>query len=504
MEIRAEAHPQAVVHIGPDRTQDPVSRLEAILTQRIREMETLLQVLPIGIGIASDPHCRQIRMNPAFVQMQSTSIGSRAKCAVDVEGPASLPFEGYSRETLAELAPMRTAASQGVEVHDVELEIACEDGAIRHVLGSAAPLLDEQGSLRGSVGVFMDITERKRLETTLQNSERRLRVLLENSSDAIAILNEQGSLVYASPSSQRMLGYAPGEFIGKSPLALIHPDDYDRVLALFHHLTQQSGCRMTAEYRIQHKNGSWVYIEAVGTNLLEEPAVQGIVINYRDITAQKRHEAEIEGLNARLQRSMSETHHRVKNNLQVISALIDMEIAEGGQTVSSAALKRIGQHIQALADIHDLLTQNARTYGNVSEVSMKMVLEMLLERIQAAIEGRPICHEIEDVRLPVRECTSLALLVNELISNAIKHGQGNIGLRFACAGGLARLEVSDEGPGFSLDFDAGKTASTGLELVESVGRLDLRGKVRYENRCDGGARVIVEFPLPSINSTRAA
>ena len=495
MELRAEAPTPAIVYFGPDRTHDQVSRLEETLTQRIREMETLLQVLPIGIGITSDPQCGQIRMNPAFAQMLALPNECAAmQSAPEIAATASFLCDG--EEVPAEHLPMQVAASQGVEVHDVELEIVGGDGTIRHVLGSAAPLLDEQGVLRGSVGAFTDITERKQLETTLQNSERRFRALVENCSDAIAILSAQGHLEYASPSTQRMLGYALGEYIGKSPLGLVHPDDCDRVSQCFLQLAQHPGRRVMVEYRLRHKNGSWIWIDAVGTNLLEEPAVRGIVINYRNITAQKRLEEQIKALNVRLQRAMLETHHRIKNNLQVISALIDMQVSEGKSTIALTALKRIGQHIQALADIHDLLTQDARASGEAREISIKIVLEKLVERIQAAIQGRPIRHEIEDALLPVRQCSSLALVVSELISNAVKHGQGEIVLVMTYHGDQARLEVLDDGPGFPPGFNARKTDSTGLELVESVGRLDLRGKLSYANRHEGGAIVRLEFALP--------
>ncbi|HLV78746.1 MAG TPA: PAS domain S-box protein [Chthonomonadaceae bacterium] len=498
MELRTEAYPHAVVCAGSERIQEPSSRLEAMLTQRVRDMETLLQVLPIGIGITHDPQCNQIRVNPAFAQMLGLSSGEES-LGGGSESAALAAFlvcrDGEPRPS--EPLPMQRAASQGVEVRDVELEIACEGGTSRHVLASAAPLLDAQGALRGSVGAFLDITERKRLEATLQNSERRFRALVENCSDAIAILNAQGFLEYASPSSHRILGYAPGELIGTDPLVLLHPDDAQRVVALLRQLAEQPEQHVRAECRLKHKNGAWVWIEAVGANLLQEPAVRGLVINYRDITTHKRHEEEIEALNARLQRAMSETHHRVKNNLQIIAALIDMKVAEGKPAVSTASLKRIGQHIQALADIHDLLTQDARTYGQAEAVSVKTVLERLLRRIQAAIEGRGIHHSIAELRLPVRECTSLALLVNELISNAIKHGQGDIALVLASDGEQVHVEVTDNGPGFPAGFDSKQAGSTGLELVESVGRWDLRGKVCYENRHAGGASVKVEFPLPA-------
>jgi two-component sensor histidine kinase len=90
------------------------------------------------------------------------------------------------------------------------------------------------------------------------------------------------------------------------------------------------------------------------------------------------------------------------------------------------------------------------------------------------------------------------VLVNELVSNALKHGQGEIEVSLAVVNNRVKLAVCDEGPGFSASFDPNKTRNTGLELIESVGRYDLLGSVVYENRPQGGARVVVEFPKPGL------
>jgi two-component sensor histidine kinase len=89
--------------------------------------------------------------------------------------------------------------------------------------------------------------------------------------------------------------------------------------------------------------------------------------------------------------------------------------------------------------------------------------------------------------------------VNELVSNAVKHGKGRIGINFRIREGKAALGVSDEGPGFPPDFDAVKEANTGLDLVQTLARLDLNGETRFENRPEGGASIVMEFPIP--NST---
>ncbi|HLJ58081.1 MAG TPA: ATP-binding protein, partial [Chthonomonadaceae bacterium] len=87
-------------------------------------------------------------------------------------------------------------------------------------------------------------------------------------------------------------------------------------------------------------------------------------------------------------------------------------------------------------------------------------------------------------------------VVNELISNAVKHGRGEISVGLAVHDGAAKLEVCDAGPGFGEAFDPGESTTTGLELVQALVQMDLQGQTSFENRLEGGARVLVTFPVP--------
>lgn len=110
---------------------------------------------------------------------------------------------------------------------------------------------------------------------------------------------------------------------------------------------------------------------------------------------------------------------------------------------------------------------------------------------------RQIRAQVDEVRLPNRQASSLIILVNEIISNAVKHGGDAIELTLRREpGDMLRLVIMDNGPGFPPDFNPDTAANTGLELIESMARWDLRGDVRYENRPEGGAKVMVIFPLP--------
>jgi len=118
----------------------------------------------------------------------------------------------------------------------------------------------------------------------LHESERRFRSMVENGSDIITILDADGTRRYVSPTSKRILGYEPEELAGKNPFELIHPDDLPRVLECFAEGIKTPELTMTMEYRTRHKDGSWVHMETVGKNLLDDPAVAGVVTNARDVT----------------------------------------------------------------------------------------------------------------------------------------------------------------------------------------------------------------------------
>lgn len=203
---------------------------------------------------------------------------------------------------------------------------------------------------------------------------------------------------------------------------------------------------------------------------------------------------EIGELNQRLQRSMAETHHRVKNNLQVIAALV--EVREMGDGVDAAdELKRISHHIRSLATIHDLLTAQVKQGDASDQLSVKELLEALAPHLQALLGGRCLWFDVEQARIPSRQGTSLAVLVNELVNNSVKHGAGEIGVSLSVRNDCAVLRVYDEGPGFPEGFDPAVSHSTGLQLVESISRHDLMGSMSCRNREEGGAEIVVEFPI---------
>lgn len=234
----------------------------------------------------------------------------------------------------------------------------------------------------------------------------------------------------------------------------------------------------------------------------------------KDITERKhlealtaKHTTMVETRNRRLEQAMRETDHRVKNNLQLVAALLDIQVTTHEQTVPIEELTQVRMHIFTLASIHDMLVQDVREEGAIGKdgagnsvrlISARESLKRLMPMLQKLVGEQRISWNVADIHLPVKQGMSLAVLINELVNNAVKHGGHTVDLRLAVQKQDITLEVSDDGPGFTQEFSPLTSANFGLELVESIGRLDLGGKTTYENRPEGGARVRVTFPMPPI------
>jgi two-component system cell cycle sensor histidine kinase/response regulator CckA len=172
-------------------------------------------------------------------------------------------------------------------IDNFELELRRRDGQMLRVLASAS-LLEWDPDLPPLVGgTLVDITRWRHAEEALKQRAHRFRALLEKSLDAISLVDATGKVLYSSHAVNPMFGYELDERIGKDVFELVHAEDAPLVLSVFGRLVQRPFSSTSVQLRYQHKNGSWRWIEALGTNLLEDPSVHGIVINYRDITEQR-------------------------------------------------------------------------------------------------------------------------------------------------------------------------------------------------------------------------
>jgi two-component sensor histidine kinase len=206
--------------------------------------------------------------------------------------------------------------------------------------------------------------------------------------------------------------------------------------------------------------------------------------------------AALETSNAKLQRARAESHHRVKNNLQALSAMVDLRLLDARDgAVSAEDLRSVSAHLQCLAGIHDLLTENAKSGLESDVVPAQEILSRLCSLLASVQHGRCVTLQAEEALLPASKAGPLAMLTQEIVANAIKHGRGDVEVRLTVEDHTAMLAVTDHGGGFAPGFDPSASAHTGLDLIRTLATWDLRGEVRYENAEGGGGRVVVTFPV---------
>jgi PAS domain S-box-containing protein len=165
--------------------------------------------------------------------------------------------------------------------------------AVRSILDGDKPSTDEGAALREQIADRgASAIASTRSDEVLRQSEERFRALVENSVDGIIVMNDDLEVIYENPSSACMLGYEPGELGGRDPLRIVHAEDVSRLALEFTQLMHNPGGTARSAVRVRHRNGTWRIIEAVGVNLLHNPVVNGIVIDFRDITDRGREEEE--------------------------------------------------------------------------------------------------------------------------------------------------------------------------------------------------------------------
>ena len=157
-------------------------------------------------------------------------------------------------------------------------------GETKTILQSLFPIVGPTGKYLGIL--LRDVTERKRTEQAIADNERRMRALVENIGDGIELVNTDGIVIYASPSVSRILGKPTKQMLGAS-ISEMHPDDQASAASTMMQVMSSPGVPIQQSYRLRHADGTWRWFEGTATNLLHDPAVGSIVVNFRDVTERR-------------------------------------------------------------------------------------------------------------------------------------------------------------------------------------------------------------------------
>jgi len=361
----------------------------------------------------------------------------------------------------------------------------------------------------------VDITERKR-------SVEQFRLAIEAAPTGMIMVERHGRVVLVNAQIEKLFGYRREELIGRAIEILVperfrkrHPDFRADFFADPRSRPMGAGRDL---YGLR-KDGTEVPIE-IGLNPLETPEGAFVLSSVVDITERKRAEQEREELLDQLEERvqvrtaeltatlkerevlLQEVHHRVKNNLQVISSLISLQLRQDKEGASRHALEECQTRVQAIALIHQQLYQS-KDYARVpfSEYT-KSLAANVFQATGVSPQSVSLKLAVEDLALPVDKAIPCGLILNELITNALKHAfpagrEGTIRIELGkIQNGRLVLCVSDDGIGLPKGLDAQTAGSLGLQLVRMLAK---QVDAELEIGTLGGTSFRLTIPVETLN-----
>jgi PAS domain S-box-containing protein len=411
---------------------------------------------------------------------------------------------------------------------DFEFRIVRPGGETRWIRTRAEPVQIEHGQVERVAAVIDDVTEERELRDAKRESEERFRLLAENSTDVIDRVSPDGTLLYVSPASQEVYGYDPHELIGRAARTDVHPEDHAAIRDLAD--WDDGGDKdVTLEYRLRHKDGSYVWVETK-TRTLRDPATRAVLeyqSSTRDISSRKlaeaaaqRSQAMAEQANNAKSEFLSRMSHELRTPLHVMlgfGELLGRDDLSAGQRDKLGQLTRSAQHlldlINEVLDISRIERGELRLslepvhLGEVVRETLDLVLPLAAARSLTITS--PPAAELDVHVLADRQRLKQVLL--NLLSNAVKYNRdgGGISLIYTRAGRRARIEVADTGVGIPADalarvfepFDrlgaeATEVEGTGLGLALSKRLMEaMEGEIGIDSVLGVGTTSWFELPV---------
>ena len=358
-------------------------------------------------------------------------------------------------------------------------------GATRLYQSTKAPWRDPHGAIIGVVGVSRDITDHAQMEEALRESERIFQTLAEISPVGIFRTDANGYTTYANPRWSQIAGLPTAEALGLGWLRAVHPDDRER-LSRSWDAASHAHQGTEADYRFVRPDGSiaWVMGQAVPD---KDPSgeVIGYVGTITDVTDRKHVEVAMRASLLEKEALLKEVHHRVKNNLQVIASLLRLETGRSVEPAARTVLKDMKSRVQTMALLHETLYRS----GTFASVDLGAYLRQLASQSFRSMDSSPGAVHLDltlgKVEVGIDQAIPCGLILNELISNSLKHGfpggrTGHLRVELLPDGdpSKVRLRVSDTGVGLPADFEIARASSLGLQLTSDLakqlgGRLEI-------------------------------
>ncbi|MFB6254578.1 MAG: PAS domain S-box protein [Halobacteriaceae archaeon] len=318
--------------------------------------------------------------------------------------------------------------------------------------------------------------------------------ILQHSSDYVMIVDGNGVVQHVTPPIERVMGYTPEEVIGNDAFEFVHKNDVEHAIETLSEIITATDEERTVEFRAQHKNGSWRWLEVRGRNLLDNSVIEGVMVNVRDITDRKKREQALSRQKQRLESLTSFLSHDLKNQLNIIDGRLELAMDEYESDQLEVARKtanRMGEMIDNFTE----LAEKGQIPTNTEEIEIQAIVEECWERLQT---DNANLH-ISDTLTLSGDQERLQSLFENLLANAIEHSNDSVTIRIGPLENRHGFFVADDGPGIDNSdqdenevFEPGYTTTNdgsgfGLAIVKHIS--EAHGwSVKLTESKEGGAR----------------
>lgn len=406
---------------------------------------------------------------------------------------------GYTRDEVIgkHISMLYADAEEYKEVQEILLkESVCsreivnkrKDGSLFISFLSASSLKDEEGKVFGAMGVSRDITAAKKAEEELKLSEERHRAVYDQAYIGIARIGRVGRFLLVNQRLCDIFGYTSEELYKKAFYELTHPSEVGESLKKWDALLSGEIKNFTSEQIYLHKNGSQIYANLTVSLVRDtQNSPNYYVAVFEDITVRKQQEKELQESLKEKEVLLKEVHHRVKNNMQVISSILNLQSSYLKDVAAIEMLKESQDRIKSMSFIHESLYQGK----NLSHVKFSEYVRNLVSNLFHTYGinqgGLKLNFDLDEVFLNLDTSIPCGLIINELISNALKYAfvegkPGNLSVSLKKLNkGKLKLVISDDGKGFPKNIDWKNTESLGLQLVTTLAG-QIKGEIEMETK----------------------
>jgi PAS domain S-box-containing protein len=478
--------------LGISRDVTERKQVEETLEHERQQMEVILSALNTGLSLISK-------------DMTVQWVNEKIRSMFPPEDPIGKTCYRFyeERETICPQCGTLQSFDTG-EICEIE-RYNPRDGRWYYIISQ--PIQDASGTVINVLEAISDITARKRAEEALRESEERFRSIFEYSPLGIAIgSTADHRLLQVNPRLCEILGYTEHDLLKLTVSDITHPDDFEAELTHSQDVLTGKEPVYSLNKRYIRKDGTLRWVR-VTTTVLPDPEggpLLGLGI-IEDITDRKQMEEQIKASLREKEVLLREIHHRVKNNLMVVTSLIEMQAEETTNPEALQLFRDLRNRVLAMSMVHEDLYQSE----NLEQIAFDPYLERLVNNIRQGFAKVPAAIKIvaDDIILDVNTAVPCGLIVAELVTNAFKYAfpsdidipsqtegmlqQPEIRVEMRYVEPAYTLSVSDNGVGLPPGVDWRKANTLGMTLVRSWAVHQLSGEITVDSRA--GTQVMITF-----------